>query len=357
MAECKNPFEAYMVKVFNAVNNGETLYNALISGFTGSTDVYCCQDCGDEYFLAGSDQFYKYYETTICGFDNSCCFNYKTTIPNYFDMIGYDVPIDKQCCNNFNENLFENLYNVVGSNEANIFEYSTINGGSNIGILAEILSQYEQAVAIDYLNQLLFFGIVITCQNGVVLGMTMDDFTEYGAKSAKFYNMIESPEYMNLLVECNFMVGSSVTFSATSFIVNGQEMLPSVQTVYIDSTNINWVNANNNIVLGCVPGQTGVTYTNFVDFMNECFELAGMADYRAQIAFNENQFVVSNYKTGFYLIYPTADEFELTFTSDSGFPPILTYKKNELNSNLSLNYVGMTPKGFTYNCVNDIVIE
>ncbi|TXG81041.1 MAG: hypothetical protein E6R13_07080 [Spirochaetes bacterium] len=358
MADCKNPFEAYLIKVFNAVNNGATIYDALTSGFTGTTDVYCCQDCGDEYVLAGTDQFYRYYQSTMCNFDKSCCFNYKTTIANYFDMIDYDVPIDKQCCNDFNQNLFDNLYQVVGSNELNVFEYSTINGGSNIGILADILSQYSQSVANEYLNQILFFGVVITCQNGLVIGTTMDGYTDYGAKLARFYNMIESPEYMNGLIECGLFGSPSVTFSATSFIVNGLEMLPSIQTVDIDNTNINWISANNTIVSGCTLGApTGITYTNFVDFVNDCFQLAGMTEYKAQIALNQNFSITSNYYTGFYLIFPNADDFELTFHFSSGFDITYTYKKNDIISNIPLYYVGMTSVGFTYDCVNDIVIE
>ena len=42
---CINPIEAYMIKITNAVNNGALFNDAMVSGFTGSTSVYCCPDC------------------------------------------------------------------------------------------------------------------------------------------------------------------------------------------------------------------------------------------------------------------------------------------------------------------------
>ncbi len=124
---CINPIEAYMIKITNAVNNGALFNDAMESGFTGSTSVYCCPDCDGIYILTTPGQFFRYYES-MCGFDKSCCFNYKSSLQTYFDMVSYDVPTSGTCCTNFNSCVTDNLSAVIGCNDIDVFEYSTFDG-------------------------------------------------------------------------------------------------------------------------------------------------------------------------------------------------------------------------------------
>lgn len=357
---CINPIEAYMIKITNAVNNGAYFVDAMESGFTGSTSVYCCPDCDGVYILTTPGQFFRYY-ASMCGFDKTCCFNYKSTLQTYFDMVSNDVPTTGTCCTNFNGCVTDSLNAVIGCNEVDVFEYSTFDGEGSLCIVADILSQYDQTTAANYLSTILDIGMVVICKDGEVICGTLDTITfEFLNKTCAFYNMVESPEYINSLTECGLYPSvSATTISVNSFLINGVEQLTTPFTTTVDSNTVNWIPANNNIVSGCTSGSiTGITYTNMVDMMNDMFTTLGLNEYSAQIALDTNSFVTGGSQCGFYLITPTADVFEINVTSSITGGADITYTRNDVVANNSFgNYYDMSHNGFTYDCLNNVVIE
>lgn len=358
---CINPIEAYLIKITNAVNNGDTFHDAMTSGFTGKTPTYCCPDCDGLYILTNPTQFFRYYKE-FCGFDKTCCFNYKSSLNTYFDMISNDVPTTGTCCTNFNTCVTNNLNDVIGcKDEIEIFEYSTFDGEGSLCIVADILSQYDQTTAYSYLTTILDMGMVVSCKDGDVICGTLDSMLYNYKKTCAFYNMVESPEFINGLTECNFYPSvDTATISINSFLINGVEQLTTPFTTIVDPNTVNWIPANNNIVSGCTSGSvTGITYTNMVDMMNDMFTTLGLTDYTAQIALETNPWVTGASQCGFYLITPALDMFEINATSSVSSGADITYTRNNiigLNS-AGLLYYGMTYNGFTYDCLNDVIIE
>lgn len=357
---CINPIEAYLIKVTNALNNGDLIYDAMTSGFTGSTSVYCCPDCDGVYVLTTPGQFFRYY-ASMCGFDKTCCFNYKSSLQTYLEMITNEVPTTGTCCTNFNECVTDSLSTVIGCDELDIFEYSTFDGKGSLCIVADILSQYDQTTAANYLSNILNMGIVVICKDGEVICGTLDTITfPYLNKTCGFYNMVESPEFINALTECNLYGSiSATTISVNSFLINGIEQLTTPFTTTVDPNTVNWIPANNNIVSGCTSGSvTGITYTNMVDMMNDMFTTLGLSEYSAQIALDTNTFVTGGSQCGFYLITPITDDFEINVTSSISGGADITYTRTDVVANNPFgNYYDMTPSGFNYDCLNNVVIE
>jgi hypothetical protein len=358
---CINPIEAYLIKITNAVNDGALFNDAMESGFTGTTSVYCCPDCDGVYILTTPGQFFRYYDS-MCGFDKTCCFNYKSSLQTYFDMVTNDVPTTGTCCTNFNSCVTDNLSAVIGCDEIDVFEYSTFDGQGSLCIVADVLSQYSRTTAATYLSTILGIGMVVICKDGEVICGTLDTIVfPYLNKTCGFYNMVESPEFINALTECNLYGGISVTtISVNSFLINGIEQLTTPFTTTVDPNTVNWIPANNNIVSGCTSGSvTGITYTNMVDMMNNMFTTLGLSEYSAQIALDTNPFVTGASQCGFYLITPISDNFEINVTSSIGGGADITYTRTNVigNNSAGLLYYGMTPSGFNYDCLNNIVIE
>jgi hypothetical protein len=356
---CINPIEAYMIKITNALNNGDLIYDAMTSGFTGSTSVYCCPDCDGLYILTTPGQFFRYY-ASMCGFDKTCCFNYKSTLATYFDMVTNEVPTTGTCCTNFNECLTNNLQPVIGCSDLEIFESSTFNGQGSLCIVGDVLSQYDQSTAASYLTNILEIGMVVACKDGNVIAGTLDSMFGFYNKTCAFYNMVESPEFINGLTECNlYPAYSATTISVNSFLINGVEQLTTPFTTTINANTVNWVPANNTIVSGCTSGSvTGITYTNMVDMMNDMFTTLGLSGYSAQIALEQNTFVTGNSQCGFYLMTPASDMFEINVTSSVSGGADITYTRNDIVAlNMPGNYYDMSYNGFEYDCLNNIAIE
>lgn len=165
--------------------------------------------------------------------------------------------------------------------------------------------------------------------------------------SACWYNMQESPEFVMYSLACNsFEALSSITFNVSSFVLNNIEQISNTgysKTITSGTTSpVNWVSSSNGIVSGCTSGGvTGLTYTNFVDLLNEMFVDLGLTSYRAQISLTERVVAGSNSKDGFYIIRPTLDTFEIkTSDTSNSYTYNLKYKNNILtdwNNNL-INY-------------------
>ncbi len=174
-------------------------------------------------------------------------------------------------------------------------------------------------------------------------------------KKASWYNMQESPEYM-MGLSCGVYPGpSTVIFTINSFVINGIEKITTPLSASVNSLTANWIPANNNVVSACTGTTTGLTYTDFVDFLNETFWNLGV-NYRAQISTVEVN-VGTNSKSGFYLIYPENDVFYLNTSSNSGFPFLsLIYANSELLGPGAFQYYKMT-NNVTYYCDTDTIVE
>ena len=363
MACDKNPFEAYLIKIFNYMNANPSAYleEVMTSGFTGSTSVYCCPDCSDVSIVCSNVRFSRYYPQ-IC-LDETCCVNYSSNIADYSTLIDLGIPTENQCCDGFNDCLMGRLIDVIGCNpiETGLIEYSTIQDSTSLCIIADVLSQYDQTTAFNYFTTLMDFGVVIYCDGESVYGTTLDGYDAYKCcNKCAFFNMVESPEFINGILECGLEPGrTGTTISIDSFTVNGTQQITTPFSIDVDNNSVNWISANNNIVSGCTSGSvTGITYTNVVDMLNNVFTTLGLTEYSAQIALNTNSFLGTNSHSpcGFYLIWPIADTFEIKINSSIGYT--MYYTNYGLFCFGSTNgYYQSTFEGFDYDCATNRVIE
>jgi len=150
-------------------------------------------------------------------------------------------------------------------------------------------------------------------------------------KAANWYNMQESPYFAinNVLNSC-LESPAPITFTLSSLIVNGTERIVSPLTYTLNSGNVNVQNATNDVVVGCTPGVTGRTYTNFVDFINNTFTSLSLTNYRAQVSYISRTVPNTHTNAGFYIVFPNSDTFSLVITSNTGSPFKLKYTNDNL---------------------------
>lgn len=139
--------------------------------------------------------------------------------------------------------------------------------------------------------------------------------------STCLYNMLRSPEYVIENLFCNTSGVSGITFTIKTFKVNGVEQITGTTgfTTTFNSGTTRLMDANNFVTYGCTNGNTiGLTYTNFVDFLNYVFSELGLVKYVAQISTHMNEISVrlNSSKNGFYIIKPTSDTFEFEVSSE-----------------------------------------
>jgi hypothetical protein len=153
--------------------------------------------------------------------------------------------------------------------------------------------------------------------------------------SVCLYNMLRSPDYVIENMFCNTSGVSAITFTMTTFKINGVEQITGTTgftTTFTSGTTL-LMDANNFVVSGCTNGNTtGLTYTNFVDFLNYVFSELGLIEYVAQISTHMNTIStrLHSSKNGFYIIRPTSDTFEFEISSDyvPRNPTILRYTES-----------------------------
>jgi hypothetical protein len=174
-------------------------------------------------------------------------------------------------------------------------------------------------------------------------------------KKATWYNMQESPDYM-MGLSCGVYSGpSTVIFTINSFVINGIEKITTPLSASVDSVTANWIPANNTVVSACTGTTTGLTYTDFVDFLNTTFWNLGV-NYRAVVSLVEVN-LGSNSNNGFYLIYPENDVFSLSTASDSGFLTSLVYTNGNIGGPLiGLGYYKATDN-VDYDCETNTITE
>ena len=181
--------------------------------------------------------------------------------------------------------------------------------------------------------------------------------------TACWYSMQESPSYVHFGLVCDGTEFSSITFTLSSMVVNGEELVTSAYTKTINSGTTNFVYANNTNLSGCTLGSpTGMTYTDFVDLLNEAFADLGLTYYHAQLSYVGKQvYDAINDElvnpAGFYIIRPVNDTFSIKTVSNVGSPYSLLYTDNSLTNwaGSPINYYAMTCNGITLE--NNVVVE
>ena len=116
--------------------------------------------------------------------------------------------------------------------------------------------------------------------------------------------------------------------------------------------------ASNSIQSGCTPTSPGMTYTNYVDFLNDIFVAHGLTDYKAQVSLISKSVVNSNSAAGFYIIRPSTDTFSINTVSNVGSAYQLSYHENDLtlwDGSPMINYYGIDCNNI--NLVDGVVIE
>jgi hypothetical protein len=87
-------------------------------------------------------------------------------------------------------------------------------------------------------------------------------------RTARWYNMQESPEYLMGLMFGFYPGPQTIDFTIKSLMVNGTEYVATPLSASVNTMTANWVRADNNIVYNLTGSTTGWTYTDFVDFLN-----------------------------------------------------------------------------------------
>jgi hypothetical protein len=116
-------------------------------------------------------------------------------------------------------------------------------------------------------------------------------------QTACWYTNPDSQDFMNNSFES---FGTPFyDYTMQSLIVNGVELIIGAPPSYtLTSSNFETVST-----------PAGLTYTNFVTFLNQAFASLGLANYSAQLALNGNQHGSQN--QGFYIIRPLDDTFSM----------------------------------------------
>jgi hypothetical protein len=176
-------------------------------------------------------------------------------------------------------------------------------------------------------------------------------------KSAGWYNMQDSPEYLMNRFKCGpISAATPFNYIIQSFNINGAEYITTPLSGYVTNATTNWVDANNLVVSACTGTTTGLTYTNFVDLLNNMFVSFGV-DYRAEVSLVERTPIGNESGNGMYLIYPSNDIFSITTTTDGTTPATLTYTGNYLFvENFDSSYYTYRSTS-NYNCLTDEINE
>ncbi len=116
--------------------------------------------------------------------------------------------------------------------------------------------------------------------------------------TACWYTLPDSQEYVNS--SFNGFAIPSYVYSMLSMVVNGNELVSGPTPSYV-------LNSGN---FDTVMTSEGLTYTNFVTFLNQAFAAVGASNYTAQLALN-GQTGGENPNQGFYIIRPLDDTFTI----------------------------------------------
>lgn len=132
------------------------------------------------------------------------------------------------------------------------------------------------------------------------------------------------------------------TYIMSSMVVNGVQMVTSPPTYTLTPSNYD-----------SFASTYANSYTNFVTFLNQAFDELGLTNYKAQISqFNYEDPVQSKY-SGFYIIRPENDTFNMYITEIGNLDTI--YTQNGIGSGPSAYARGSVCSGITLE--NGVVVE
>lgn len=193
----------------------------------------------------------------------------------------------------------------------------------------------------------------VDIQDGNGNYLNNNTFCDNLCKKAVWYSMPESPESMMRMIECNIYPNTATSFSIESFVINGNNLITTpLSSDTINNQNIIWVQAQNDVISGCTLGNsTGWTYTNFVDFLNYVFFTLDISTkYEARLSYKQVDTVtlsdgsilvpkIDNINTtGFYLLFPENDVFELLIHCESNDMYQFKYTNDNLYTGPNLEY-------------------
>jgi hypothetical protein len=228
---------------------------------------------------------------------------------------------------------------------------TALNTGSNITTFNRVcLSQF------NYGSE--FVGNVNVISDDLIVSYS--DFCEDVVsceKTAGWYNMQDSPEFLMNHFKCGpISAATDFNYIVQSFTINGAEYITTPLSGFVTNATTNWVAADNLVVSACTGTTTGLTYTNFVDLLNNMFVSFGV-DYRAEVSLVERTPIGNESGNGMYIISPTNDVFTITTTSDGPTPATLTYTKNYVFvENFDSTYY-LYRSTNNYNCLTDEINE
>lgn len=167
---------------------------------------------------------------------------------------------------------------------------------------------------------------------------------------ANWYNMVESPNwvYNNLFNGCYTPI--PITFTMSSLVVNGTEYLTSPTANTFDNLTIITQPSTSNVqYTDCPPTTviTGLTYSNFVDFINNVIQSYGITGITAQLS---NKTIIPpqinpippydgpNSFAGFYIVYGNGITFSIDIVSNIGTPYYLSYRQDGLYFDNGMGY-------------------
>ena len=197
------------------------------------------------------------------------------------------------------------------------------------------------------------------------------EFENY--KSACWYMMPVSPVSLMQVYVCNvfgdYLANTPTNIKIDSIIINDGTPINTTFEITLDKINtINWVTAVSNNYYNCDSINTGKTYDNFVDLLNQVFTGYNLTEYKAQLSLKDIPPLNSQYSSertlGFYIIKPKNDTFKINITAvsqwDGEMKLIITEKgiTDSYNNNLwRENYTLTFCDGINYSYELNKVIE
>jgi len=200
----------------------------------------------------------------------------------------------------------------------------------------------------------------VDIQDGNLQYTNYDDFCIECEKNIRWYNMIDSPEFVISGFTCSSSL-TALTFTIDGLFVNDTEYITTpLSSSTVTNGTLNLVQASNTVVSGC-SGSTGWTYSNFTEFLNQTFQSLGLFNYTAILSLTEKQGIGNGCsKNGFYISYPKDDLFIISV--DSSTPPLssstVTYSNAGIivESGNTSNYC-TTTDDIDYDCLVNKVNE
>lgn len=246
-------------------------------------------------------------KTNIC--DTLCIsqMNFGSEFIGNVTILGDSTSCDNNgglnsCDMNLNVEIDGYTVTAIVTNFTGILNYEWSNGGVNPVETFSVFGNYT---------------LTVTDEN--CCSKTIEFYIPKTLKAC-WYSLPDSIEWIENGFDSYGITG--YTYSIDSFILNGVELITGSTPTYT-LTELNYAT---------VPTNTGITYTNFVTFLNDTFNALNLTDYKAQISLNNINNELEKYN-GFYLIRPLGDEFDI-YVSETNNMDII-YSENSVTDSFS----------------------